>query len=195
MGPPPLACGVMLEAGGGAKGPGTGATGTGAEGMARPSNLGSVGAAAGEGWSACGVAGIGHGLTLEGKLWRRVAACLVVADQAQDLAEAGRRQQAAVLRVCDLPYLAQHGGLQLGALEELDGHLAGDDAELLGVGLLEEVLEGALLVGREVETALCMRRQLERGAPGATDIPRAPLAAWSAMVDVEGGRWRACSEG
>lgn len=97
-------------------------------------------------------------LTLEGKLWRGITASLVVADEAQDLAEARRRQQAAVLCVCDLPYLAQHGGLQLGALEELDGDLARDDAELLCVGLLEQILEGALLVGGQVERRLWMRR-------------------------------------
>lgn len=97
---------------------------------------------------------VGAYLTLEGQLGRGVAASLVMADQAQDLAEARRRQQAAVLRVRDLPYFAQHGGLELGALEELDGNLACDDAELLGVGLLEEVLEGALLLGREVQAAL-----------------------------------------
>ena len=76
-------------------------------------------------------------------------------NQAQHLAEARRRQQAAVLCVCNLPYLAQHGGLELGAFEELDGNLAGDDAELLRVGLLEEVLECALLVGREVQAVFC----------------------------------------
>jgi len=74
-----------------------------------------------------------------------------VADQTQYLAEAGQGQEATVLRVCNLPYLAQHGRRKLGALEELDGDLARDDAELLRVGLLEEVLECALLVGREVE--------------------------------------------
>lgn len=98
--------------------------------------------------------------TLESKLWRGVAASLVVADQAQNLAEACRRQQAAVLCVCDLPYFAQHGRLQLRPLEELDGDFACDDAELLRVGLLEQVLEGALLVGREVQAALCERRWL-----------------------------------
>lgn len=189
MGPPPLTCGVMLVAGGCAKGPGTGTgtgtggVGAGADGMDRPSNLGSVGAAVGglggqragsvawgmgmgngkwgmwnaQGYGACGAGRVSL-LTLKGKLWRGIAACLVVADQAQDLAEAGRRQQAAVLGVGNLPYLAQHGGLQLGALEELDGDLAGDDAELLGVGLLEQVLEGALLFGGQVERRLWMRR-------------------------------------
>lgn len=92
--------------------------------------------------------------TPEGQLWRGVAASLVVPDQAQDLAEARHGQQAAVLRVCDLPYLAQDGRGQLGALEELDGDLACDDAELLCVGLLEEVLEHALLVRRQVEHGL-----------------------------------------
>jgi hypothetical protein len=92
--------------------------------------------------------------TPEGKLRRGVSAGLVVSDQTQDLAEASHGQQTAVLRVCYLPYFAQYGRLELGALEELDGNLARDDAELLRVCLLEEILEDALLVGCEVEDGL-----------------------------------------
>jgi hypothetical protein len=77
-----------------------------------------------------------------------------VADEAQDLAEAGHGQQTAVLRIGNLPYLAQDSRRELGALEELDGNLARDDAELLCVGLLEEELEDALLLGRQVEDGL-----------------------------------------
>jgi len=77
-----------------------------------------------------------------------------VADEAQDLAEAGHGQQAAVLRVGNLPYLAQDSGRELGALKELYGNLSCNDAQLLRVGLLEEVLEAALLLGREVEQGL-----------------------------------------
>ena len=77
-----------------------------------------------------------------------------MADEAQDLAKAGHGQETAVLRVCNLPYLAQNGGRELGALEELDGDLARYDAQLLCVGLLEEVLEDALLLGRQVEDGL-----------------------------------------
>jgi hypothetical protein len=93
-------------------------------------------------------------LTSVCELYRGFTAGLVVADQAQDLAEAGHGQQAAVLGVCNLPYLAQDCGCKLGALEELDGDLACDDTELLRVGLLEEVLEDALLLGSEVEDGL-----------------------------------------
>jgi hypothetical protein len=92
--------------------------------------------------------------TSKGELGRRVSASLVVSDETQDLAEAGHGQQTAVLRVCYLPYFAQYRWRKLGPLEELDGDLACDDTELLGVGLLEEVLEDALLVGREVEDGL-----------------------------------------
>ena len=92
--------------------------------------------------------------TFERELGGGIPAILIVADQTQDLAEAGRGQEAAVLRVCNLPYLAQHGRRKLGPLEELDGDLARDDAELLRVGLLEQVLEGALLVGREVQDGM-----------------------------------------
>ena len=166
MGPPPLTWGVRL-AGGCAKGPGTGAGGAGADGMDRPSNLGSWGAAATVSQSVGRSVGCWcrERRTLESKLGRGVAASLVVADQTQDLAEACRRQQASVLCVCDLPYLAQHGWLQLRPLEELDGDFACDDAELLRVGLLEEILEGALLVGGEVQAAFCAGRWL---APGSS---------------------------
>ena len=125
----------------------------GAAGTLSPSNLGS-------GAAACMLAtatpiNIGSmQRTSEGQLWRGVAASLVVSDQAQDLAEARHGQQAAVLRVCDLPYLAQDGRGQLGALEELDGNLACYHTKLLCVGLLEEVLEHALLVRRQVEHGL-----------------------------------------
>lgn len=46
MGPPPLTWGVRLLAGGWVKGPDAGAAGMGTDGRARPSNLGSAGAAA-----------------------------------------------------------------------------------------------------------------------------------------------------
>lgn len=42
----------------------------------------------------------------------------------------------------------------MGALEEGDGILARNDAELILVGLLEEVREGAFLFGAEVERGL-----------------------------------------
>jgi hypothetical protein len=77
-----------------------------------------------------------------------------VADETQDLAEAGHGQQTAVLRVGNLPYFAQDSRRELGTLEELDGDLARDDAELLGVGLLEKKLEDALLLGGQVEDGL-----------------------------------------
>jgi hypothetical protein len=92
--------------------------------------------------------------TPKSQLGGRVSARLVVADETQDLAEAGHGEQAAVLRVCNLPYLAQYRRRKLGALKELDGDLARDDTELLRVGLLEEELEDALLLGREVEDGL-----------------------------------------
>ena len=42
----------------------------------------------------------------------------------------------------------------MGALEEGDGAFARYDAELVGVGLGEEVAEGAFFFGREVEGGL-----------------------------------------
>jgi hypothetical protein len=128
--------------------------------------------------------------TPKGKLRRGVSACLVVADETQDLAEAGHGQQAAVLRVCDLPYLSQHRRRKLGALEELDGYLACDDAELLGVGLLEEELEDALLVRGEVEDGLVCARLASMPTAGREGdtysircCPKGPPWLWN-------GRWR-----
>jgi hypothetical protein len=77
-----------------------------------------------------------------------------VPNEPQDLAEARHGQQTPVLRVGNLPYLAQYRRRKLGALEELDGNLACDDAQLLRVGGAEEVLENALLIGGEVEDGL-----------------------------------------
>jgi hypothetical protein len=95
-----------------------------------------------------------HIRTPKSKLRRGISAGLVVSDETQDLAEAGHGQQTAVLRVCYLPYLSQYSRRKLGALEELDGNLAGDDAQLLCVGLLEQELEDALLLRGEVEDGL-----------------------------------------
>lgn len=119
--------------------------------MDRPSNLGSGAATLASAQNTTRMLSL-H--TSKSQLRRGVSAGLVVSDEAQDLAEAGHGQQTAVLRVCNLPYLAQDRRLQLGALEELDGNLACNHAELLGVGLLEQVLEDALLFGREVEDGL-----------------------------------------
>jgi hypothetical protein len=77
-----------------------------------------------------------------------------VSDEAQDLAEAGHGQETTVLGVSNLPYFTQDSWCQLGALEELDGDLACYDAQLLCVGLLEEILEDALFLGREIEDGL-----------------------------------------
>lgn len=128
-------------------------------------------------------------LTPKCQLGRGVAASLVVSNEAQDLAEAGHGEQAAVLRVCNLPYLAQDGRGQLGALEELDGDLARYDAELLCVGLVEEVLEYALLVGRQVEDGLvCGAVSWSRaGGRCCEDALRSPLPVRSAMAARCGG--------
>lgn len=126
--------------------------------------------------------------TSKGKLWRGVSASLVVSDEAQDLAEARHGQETAVLRVGDLPYLSQYCGRELGPLEELNGDLACYDAELLCVGLLEEILEHALLFGCEIEDGLvcaCLAavhivrhdaaysiRRLQRGLPWLCNFRR-----------------------
>ena len=46
-------------------------------------------------------------LTLEGQLLAHGPTSLCISDQSQDNAKAGRREQAAILRVGNLPYLAQ----------------------------------------------------------------------------------------
>jgi hypothetical protein len=122
--------------------------------------------------------------TSKGKLGRRVSASLVVSDETQDLAEAGHGQQPAVLRVCDLPYLTQYRWRKLGPLEELDGNLACDDAELLGVGLLKEVLKDALLVRREVEDGrVCAwLASIPTAVDGCSHILNSPLPERSAMA-------------
>jgi hypothetical protein len=139
--------------------------------------------------------------TPEGKLRRGVSARLVVADETQDLAEAGHGQQAAVLRVCDLPYLSQHRGRKLGALEELDGDLACDDAELLSVGLLEEELEDALLVRCEVEDGLvCVGLASMPAAVRECDhllnslLPERSAMAMELQMAKRASRWEACNE-
>ena len=105
-----------------------------------------------------------------------------MANQAHHNAEPRRSQEPPVLLVCNLPYLyrairrrlarthsrsgrAFHVGL-LGAyqtevfrgelcfLEERDGHLAGDDAEVGGIRDLKELVEHPFLFGREVEIGL-----------------------------------------
>lgn len=94
-----------------------------------------------------------------------------MSDETQDLAEAGHGQETAVLCVCNLPYLTQDGWCQLGALEELDGNLACYDAQLLRVGLLEEILEDALLLGRQVENGLvCAALARVRGGCLSTQV-------------------------
>ena len=159
---------------------GWGAAG-GAAGTVRPSNLGR-GAAAGTLASTRPVSRAKR--TPECQLRRGVSASLVVSDESQDLAEAGHGQQTAVLRVCNLPYLAQHGRGQLGALEELDGDLARYDAELLCVGLVEEVLEHALLLGRQVEDGLVYARlAVVMAVPSScVDALSSPLPERSAMA-------------
>lgn len=138
----------------------------GADGMDKPSNLGS-GAAKQTLAPSTSRAVETH--TPKGKLRGGVSARLVVADETQHLAEAGHGQQAAVLRVCNLPYFAQYCRRELGALEEFDGNLACYYAELLCVGLLEEILEDALLFWCEVEDGLvcaCLARALEETTRG-----------------------------
>ena len=78
--------------------------------------------------------------------------------QPQDHAEARLRKQTAILRVCNLPYLAEYVWGYIGALEEGDGVLSCDHSQLVLVGLLEEVGECALLVGAEIKNGVFWTR-------------------------------------
>lgn len=75
-------------------------------------------------------------------------------DQPQHHTEAGLGEQASVLCVRDLPYLTERLRGDVRALEEGDGSLAGQNSEVISVGLGEEVGEGAFFFGREVEKGL-----------------------------------------
>jgi hypothetical protein len=99
--------------------------------------------------------------TSESKLGSGISASLVVSNESQDLAETRHGQQTTVLRIGNLPYLSQYCRRKLGSFKELDSDLACYDAELLCVGLLEEILEDALLFGCEIEDGLvyaCLAR-------------------------------------
>lgn len=122
--------------------------------------------------------------TSKGKLWRGLSASLIMPNKTEDLAEAGHGQETAVLRVCNLPYFTQNSWCELGAFEELDGNLACYYAELLCVGLLEEILEDALLFWCEVENGLvcaCLAPILT-AVQGRNNILNSPLAERSAMT-------------
>lgn len=107
-----------------------------------------------------------------------------MSDETQDLAEAGHGQETAVLRVCNLPYFAQDSWRQLGTLEELDGNFSCDDAELLCVGLLEEILEDALFLRGEVEDGLVWTGLAWMGIVTAvqSNALNSPLAERSAIA-------------
>ena len=120
-------------------------------------------------------------LTLQCQLLRGCVTSLRMANQAHHNAEPRRSQEPPVLLVCNLPYLyrairrrlartfrdhVEHVIELLGAyqtevfrgelcfLEERDGHLAGDDAEVCGIRDLKELVEHPFLFGREVEIGL-----------------------------------------
>jgi hypothetical protein len=71
---------------------------------------------------------LGYGRLLEGELGGWVSAGLVVSDETQDDAEAGSGEEATVLSVGNLPYLAEDLRVEGGAFEEGHGALASDDA-------------------------------------------------------------------
>jgi hypothetical protein len=71
---------------------------------------------------------LGYGCLLEGELGGWVSAGLVVTDETQNDAEAGPGEEATVLSVGNLPYLAEDLRVEGGAFEEGHGALAGDNA-------------------------------------------------------------------
>jgi hypothetical protein len=80
-----------------------------------------------------------------------------MSNQSQHHTEAWLREKTAVLGICELPYLSEDVGRYMGAFEEGDCVLAGDDAELVLVGLREEEGEGTFLVGTQVEDGMLWR--------------------------------------
>ena len=77
---------------------------------------------------------LGYRCLLEGELGGWLSAGLVVTDKTQNDAEAGPGEQATVLSVGNLPYLAEDLRVEGGALEEGYGALASDNAQLVGIG-------------------------------------------------------------
>jgi hypothetical protein len=74
-----------------------------------------------------------------------------VSNETQNDAEARPGEQATVLSVRDLPYLAEDLRVEGGAFEEGHGAFASDYAQLVGIGEVEQVGEDAFLFRREVE--------------------------------------------
>jgi len=68
-------------------------------------------------------------------------------DESQGNTEARLGQETAVLRVCNLPYLAQDIGSDSGLFKELDGDLSCDDSQTLLVCLGKEGSKVLLLLG------------------------------------------------
>ena len=77
-----------------------------------------------------------------------------MSNQPQDHAKARFGQESSVLGIGDLPYFTQGLRWDVGAFEEGDGTLAGQHAEIIGVGLGEEVGEGAFFFMGEIQEGL-----------------------------------------
>jgi hypothetical protein len=75
-----------------------------------------------------------YGSLLEGELGGWLSTGLVVSNETENDAEARPGEQATVLRVRDLPYLAEDLRVEGGAFEEGHGAFASDYAQLIGVG-------------------------------------------------------------
>lgn len=73
-----------------------------------------------------------------------------MSNQSQDHAKAGFGQESSVFGIGDLPYFTQGLRWDVGAFEEGNGALAGQHAEIIGVGLGEEVGESAFFFRGEV---------------------------------------------
>lgn len=83
---------------------------------------------------------LGYRRRLEGQICvRLLLSVLPPTNQAQYHTEPRFGEEATVLGVGDLPYLAQYRRRHVGLLEEGDGALAGHDAQGVAVGKGEEV--------------------------------------------------------
>jgi len=58
-------------------------------------------------------------------------------------------------------HLSEDSRVESGLVEECNGSITGDDAEVFGVGLLEEIAIDSLLLGRQVQVGRCCARGVD----------------------------------
>lgn len=99
-----------------------------------------------------------------------------MSDQAKGDAKTGWGEEATVLLVGELPDLTEYPRVQPGLLKELDGDLAGNDPNALGVCLSEELAVDSFLVGTEVQVRGTCREKDVLADPSFAAVASATLA-------------------